>query len=202
MEQTYKSENYIVKVKEDEDAYFYALKDGEKLSYALKIIVYTNKGGKQGKEVARYAEQWDEEISSNSINKFIKDILEKPEYREGYLIDGDGFNEVVKFSDDTGVNIKCKQAIDAFYKKNASKRKFKDYAGLKTYGIDKYSRMKLEKIAEILSQKDIDTVSLSFKDDEKSILTALRWCCRGLKVDDAIRKVKTDLEISANARGY
>lgn len=70
---------------------------------------------------------------------------------------------------------------------------------LKTYGMDKYSRMKIDKLQELLKEKDIELAKIAF-DDDKLILSTLRWCCRGLLIDDAIRKVKTDLEIANNIK--
>ena len=97
------------------------------------------------------------------------------------------------------MNKKCQQPIDNFYSKKSHKRVFKDYANLKTYGIDKYSKIKIDKLQELLKEKDIELAKTSFNDD-KSILSTLRWCCRGLSIDDAIRKVKTDLEIANNTK--
>ena len=52
----------------------------------------------------------------------------------------------------------------------------------------------------MLRNKDIELAKLAFEYDEKSMLSALRWRCRGLLIDDAIRKVKTDLEVASNIR--
>lgn len=195
----YKNENVIIDISEDGDLYFYALKDCEELHCALKIKVFKNNNGKKGEYIGIYKKQWQEEVNLNSINSFIKNFLENPLFREEYLSDGIGFSEIVKYSNEKGINTKCAEAINRFYKKNKSKRKFKDYANLKTYGIDKYSRLKFEKAKELVEDKVVKEIEIVFT-EEKDINNTLKWYLRGLKIEDAIRKVKTDLEIANNIK--
>lgn len=200
IKQKYLNDDYIITIEEDEQAYFYAMKDREYLYFALIFKVHENLGeGKKGEYLGCYHKTWEKEVSSNIINKFIKDILENPEFRKEYLSDGKGFDDIISYTNKNGVNKKCQQAIDNLYSKKASNRKFKDYMNLKTYGLDKFSRMKLSDMEELLRNKDIELAKSTFEDD-KSILSTLRWCCRGLLIEDAIRKVKTDLEVASNIR--
>ena len=201
IEQKYLNDDYIITIEEDEQAYLYAMKDREHIHCALIFKVHKNKGkGEKGEYLGYYHKVWEKEVNSNVINKFIKDILENPEFRKEYLSDGKGFGDIISYTNKNGVNKKCQQAIDNLYSKQASSRRFKDYMNLKTYGLDKFSRMKLADIEELLRNKDIELAKLAFEYDEKSMLSALRWCCRGLLIDDAIRKVKTDLEVVSNIR--
>lgn len=200
IKQKYFNDNYVITVEEDEQAYFYALKDRESIGCALIIKVHKNLGkNKKGDYLGYYYKIWEQETSSNAINSFIKDILEKPEFRKDYLSEGEGFDSVISYTTENGVNKKCQQAIERFYSQKSSKRGFKDFINLKTYGLDKFSRMKLDKIEGILRAKDIELAKSAF-DDEKLVLSTLRWCCRGLLIEDAIRKVKTDLEVANNMR--
>lgn len=201
IKQKYFDDDYIVIIEEDEEAYFYAMKDREPLSCALIFKVYKNiNEGKKGEYLGCYCKSWKDETSQNSINAFIKEMLENPGFRKDYLDDGQGFEGVISYSNENGVNKKCQQSIERLYSKKASKRSFKDYMSLKTYGIDKFSRMKFDKLKDLLREKDIELAKANF-DDEKLVLSTLRWCCRGLLIDDAIRKVKTDLEVANNIRG-
>lgn len=198
--QKYLDDNYIISIEEDEQAYFYAMKDREDIYCALIIRVHKSlEKCKKGEYLGYYHKVWSKEVSVNTINSFIKNILEKPEFRKDYLYDGNGFEGIISYTNENGVNKKCQQAISKFYSIKASKRRFKDYIALKTYGIDKFSRMKLDKLEELLKVKDVELAKSAF-DDEKLVLSVLRWCCRGLLIDDAIRKVKTDLEVANNIR--
>lgn len=196
----YSNNDYIITIEEDEQAYFYAMKDREPLYCALIIKCHKNLGkNKKGEYLGYYHKTWSKEVSSNSINSFIKNILENPDFRKEYLSEGEGFNGVISYSNENGVNKKCQEAIKNFYNKKSSKRVFKDYLNLKTYGIDKFSRMKIDKLEGLLTEKDIKLAKLAF-DDEKLVSSTLKWCCRGLLIDDAIRKVKTDLEVANNIK--
>lgn len=201
IKQKYFNDDYVVIIEEDEQAYFYAMKDREALNCALIFKVYKNiNKGKKGEYLGYYYKSWTDETSPNSINAFIKEILENPDFRKDYLGEGEGFDGIISYANENGVNKKCQQSIERLYSKKASKRSFKDYMNLKTYGIDKFSRMKLDKLKDLLREKDIELAKATF-DDEKLVLSTLRWCCRGLMIDDAIRKVKTDLEVANNIRG-
>lgn len=198
IKQKYSSEEHLITIEEDEEQYFYALKDRIPLYCALNIKVYKKIKGNKKEYIGSYSKSWDNKTSSNAINMFIKNFLEKPIFRKDFLSDGNGFNAVIPYSDEKGINKRCKEVIKNFYSKNSSKRRFKDYAMLKTYGFDKFSRLKISSLEQLVQKKDFELAKTAF-DDDKLVASTLKWCCRGLLIDDAIRKVKTDLEITNNA---
>lgn len=91
----------------------------------------------------------------------------------------------------------CRNAIIGFYSKED--HSFKDYAGLKTYGMDAYSHLGQAELDEYMEGKGLECIKEHFPDDPKAVNSALRWCMRGLLCEDAIRKVEVDQEISLNA---
>lgn len=83
--------------------------------------------------------------------------------------------------------------------------RFKEFADLKTGGIDGYSRTKIEKLTEYVivrfgeeSVTWLEEVTGGFDTDYGK--TALRWVSRGLPPDMALKKVSVDMEIRANMR--
>lgn len=96
-----------------------------------------------------------------------------------------------------GTNKECRKAIKAFYSK--SKHGFKDFAKLKTYGLDCYSRLKKDDLDKYVQDNSLEVIKETFEDDEKAYCAAVRWCMRGLIGDDAVHKVLVDKEISENA---
>ena len=92
------------------------------------------------------------------------------------------------------VNDKCRQSLNEFFSK--SDHKFKDYAALKTGGMDTYSYLSITELLQI-SNADINEVKKHLGGSD--IGTALRWNCRGLSLKDSIRKVLVDKEIQRNA---
>lgn len=91
----------------------------------------------------------------------------------------------------------CRNAIISFYGKED--HSFKDYAGLKTYGMDAYSHLGQAELDEYMEENGLERIKEHFPDDPKAVNSALRWCMRGLLYDDAIRKVEVDQEIALNA---
>ena len=81
--------------------------------------------------------------------------------------------------------------------KLGKKARFRDYAALKS-GTDKWSKMRLPQLKRVLGDTFAE-VANSELDDEHQAKYA-RWLLRGLPSDMALRKVKTDMEIAANAR--
>ncbi|MDK2911836.1 MAG: ribonuclease [Methanolobus sp.] len=74
---------------------------------------------------------------------------------------------------------------------------FKSFAGLKVGGFDRFSRTGLDELRE-QAGKDASALAVKeFREDERHQASALRWMLRGLAVDLAIRKVKTDIEIAS-----
>lgn len=78
--------------------------------------------------------------------------------------------------------------------------KFASYLSLKTGGIDFWSRKTADTILASDPQKDaICNIINDNLSEEKDRKTAVRWYARGLRLEDAIRKVLVDKEISENA---
>lgn len=75
--------------------------------------------------------------------------------------------------------------------------RFRDFAELKS-GRDSFSRLKLAQLATMVSCSDVAAVEAAFEHDRERA-SCYRWILRGLNQDKAVRKVKTDAEITANA---
>ena len=192
----YENNNYIVNF-EDSVNDFHSVKENERVSKAVKIKVF--KKDSNNKLTSLYVKECDVNETLNQTNAFIKKFLEDVEFRNDFLIDGENFTDKILFTDDTGVNKKCREAINKFNKIKDSNKKFKDFVSLKTYGLDKYSRMKINDIFSLVSDYEIEFVKSEFI-EEKHILNALRWRLRGLSLSDAVRKVKTDIEVANNCK--
>jgi hypothetical protein len=76
---------------------------------------------------------------------------------------------------------------------------FKDFVQLKC-GRDEFSRMKLIDLQTSVSHPDCLAVAAEFPDDPKAEASCLRWILRGMPADKAIRKIRTDLEVTAKVR--
>ena len=197
IKQTYRNDLVEVRVKEDEQAYFYAMKDGEEVGYCLNIQVIdlTTKDC-----LNEYFVQLSVGANMGAYHQFMKKFLTQPKFREDYRNDGKkaGWEGVISLEvDDKGVDQRCERQIQRL--NGAKNLHFKDFMGLKTFGRDKVSSMKREVLIEKLSTSDIALVEQEL-DNEKQQITALRWIYRGLNPKLAIRKVLTDLEIANNMR--
>lgn len=96
------------------------------------------------------------------------------------------------------INRKCLEGINDIHEKQ--KPQFRDFISLKTYGLDKYSKMNLESLTRATDLIVVNMVINEFYGDDKSITCALRWYNRGLKVQCAIAKVKADLTIEKSIK--
>ncbi len=94
------------------------------------------------------------------------------------------------------VNLSCAAAIQNFILKK--EKSFRAYAALKTGGMDTWSRMSRDSILEKTSQEEWDIVSGVFP-DEKQAMSCMKWRCRGLGLQDAVRKVQVDQEVAKSA---
>lgn len=197
IQQTYRNDEVEVQVTEDEQAYFYAMKDGEEVGYCLTIQVVDLKTKDCLNE---YFIQLPVGANMGAYHQFIKKFLTQPKFREEYRNDDKekGWEGVISLEvDDKGVDQRCERQIQRL---NGSKNlHFKDFMNLKTFGRDKVSSMKREKLVEELSSSDVSLVEQEL-DGEKQQVAALRWIYRGLNPKLAIRKVLTDLEIANNMR--
>lgn len=83
-------------------------------------------------------------------------------------------------------------------KRKGQNARFKDFANLRS-GRDAFSRLTLEALR---AQCGVSTLLDGALDDDADKAKAYRWIARGLPEWMAVRKVKTDLEIAANARHH
>lgn len=75
--------------------------------------------------------------------------------------------------------------------------RFQDFMRLKVGGRDEYSGLRLDQLKQLVPEhlKVAEAI-----EDEAAIASCLRWMLRGLPLDKAIRKVRTDLEVAENAK--
>lgn len=90
----------------------------------------------------------------------------------------------------------CASGLAAFYTK--SKHTFKDYAALKTGGIDVWSRTPTGVLEEEAGTEVASAIRTYFE-NKSEYESALRWYLRGLDAEDAVRKVLVSREIQTNA---
>lgn len=91
-----------------------------------------------------------------------------------------------------GIQEACETSIRDFYSKAG--HKFKDYLGIKSFGKDKYSEMFIEQLQSLISKEAAEVI---MKDVKHTVdyASAMRWCLRGLRPQDASKKVNADREI-------
>jgi hypothetical protein len=78
-----------------------------------------------------------------------------------------------------------------------NKARFKDFVQLRS-GTDKWSRMRLSALKEALGDRFAEVASSGLDEDQQA--KHARWVLRGLPVELALRKVRTDMEVAQNAR--
>lgn len=76
--------------------------------------------------------------------------------------------------------------------------RFRDFMSLKS-GYDKFSRLKHNALISLVDNEVVEKVTEECQGDIATIDKTIRWILRGLPLDKAIRKVKTDLEVAENA---
>lgn len=77
---------------------------------------------------------------------------------------------------------------------------FKAFKELKTGGLDEWSSVKLPELRKLVPDDAFQYLADQLEDDDKDIAVALRWYCRGLRLDLAARKLFVDREIRMNAQ--
>ena len=90
----------------------------------------------------------------------------------------------------------CASGLASFYTK--SKHTFKDYAALKTGGIDVWSRTPTGVLEEEAGTEVASAIRTYFE-NKSEYESALRWYMRGLDAEDAVRKIMVSREIQQNA---
>jgi len=78
--------------------------------------------------------------------------------------------------------------------------RFKDFRELKC-GRDALSKLDWSDLKERQSNHDTYSIIEAFEADVRNQAACMRWLLRGLPLDKAIRKTKTDLEVGKNAIG-
>ena len=75
--------------------------------------------------------------------------------------------------------------------------RFRDFVRLKVGGRDEFSGLGLDQLKQMVPEhlKVAEAI-----EDEAATASCLRWMLRGLPLDKAIRKVRTDLEVAENAK--
>lgn len=202
--ETYKNDKYRVIFDEPDWCALDAWKNGEEYFLAIAIRVFQKGEDGKERELGYYFREFDKEPNLAHVSKFIDKFLADKEYRRQYFVSGNEWEDVILLKEKTKspINHRCASAIKLLNERKENKLKFKDFANLKTYGIDSFSRLKIDKLKEIIGEEIVQKVNKELPNDESMQLTACRWIARGLKFNLAIRKVKTDAEISANAKHW
>ena len=95
-----------------------------------------------------------------------------------------------------GVSPACAKSMKRFWQ--LKKPSFKDFAALKTGGMDAFSKKKRNELEEIVGEEMSKAIKGRVHREE-DYDSALRWYLRGLSADDASHKANVDGEISTNA---
>ncbi|MCE7740088.1 MAG: hypothetical protein KAU62_16260 [Candidatus Heimdallarchaeota archaeon] len=138
--------------------------------------------------------EFDRKPSPTHLNSFFKKILADAEYRKQFLNEGE-WKETIEWKE--LVNPRTKAIVEQINALSMGRLKFKDFKNLKVDGIDGYSRMKKEKLEVIITKEDSERVDDEFE-EERLRLSVKRWVARGLEIEKAIRKIKTDEEVRMN----
>ena len=96
-----------------------------------------------------------------------------------------------------GLNPSCRRCLETFMLKRTPV--FRDFAALRTGGLDKFSRMSASDIEPKIGKEESNLIRNKVH-EEQDYASALRWRMRGLTAEDAAHKVNVDREISDNAR--
>ena len=197
--ETYKDGKYRVIFDEPDWYALDAYKNGEPYFLAISIRIFkTGEDGKE-RELGSYLKEFKKEPNVAHVSKFIDKFLADKEYRKQYFVNGKEWEDVILPKEKSSVNPRCASAIRQLNERKENKLKFKDFANLKTYGMDGFSRMKEDKLKELIGEEAVKKVISELADDVKMQNSAYKWIARGLRPNLAIRKVKIDAEISANA---
>lgn len=79
-----------------------------------------------------------------------------------------------------------------------SELRFRDFANLKVGGRDRFTPLRLADLRTLVPESYV--VDAALDQDERAVASCLRWILRGLPLEKALRKVRTDLEIAEQAR--
>ncbi len=75
--------------------------------------------------------------------------------------------------------------------------RFHDFMRLKVGGRDEFSDLGLNQLKPLVPEHQRVAAAIQ---GEAAVASCLRWMLRGLPLDKALRKVRTDLEVAENAK--
>lgn len=128
------------------------------------------------------------------LNAMTVDIRLPKDYRERTIV----FIPTKDYVEMYSVNNACALSIFEFYSEN--KHNFRSYKKLKSHGYDHWSSLETSDILQDDPQKAVILETLENNlPNEKLQKSAVRWYARGLTLEDAIRKVLVDEEVTYNA---
>ncbi len=160
------------------------------------IIIFVKASDSEGTIVAEYERVWEGHFNTSHVYNFMDKFAQDSKYRKTFQTSGDPILAELPKTE-VAVNPQCAAAIRRINASGPGQLKFRDFAGLKTYGRDKVSGMKLNVLKDIVSEEEYERIVSAV--DEEDIISVLRWIKRGPQIDHAIHKVKVDREISNNA---
>ena len=94
------------------------------------------------------------------------------------------------------VDPRCVEAIRKIEEASEDSLRFRDFAQLKTYGQDSFSRQKAPELEALVGTIASEAILRDAGDELYP--SALKWCARGLSASHAVRKVLVDKEIGEN----
>lgn len=136
-----------------------------------------------------------DELAKTGAMIFVKEDIVEEMVAEENAASSKEKRESTSLEIETGANEKCRKAIAKFKKK--CNPRFRDFVELKTYGQDKYSRLKEEKLKDILGEDVCKEIREKVNTPE-GYMPALKWAARGLSAEDAAHKANVDLDVSKN----
>ena len=175
----------------DEQEYWYRFKEGDTASYVMFVNVIDT----EGVVIASYQRDWLGPVGPATLQTFVDRFTQDAKFRLQFQRSGDPIPDELP-KPDTLIHPQCAKAINRINSAKPGKLKFKDFAALKTYGMDKVSRMKLDVLRDSVSKSEIQEIEASV--GPADVIKVLRWVKRGLFVNHAIHKIKVDKEIAAN----
>ena len=152
---------------------------------------------------ASYYKQF-QKLSDSAYTQFIEKFLADFQYRCNFLTDGENWTGELKVLGEEKplIHPKCASEIKRIENTQDDRLKFRDFANLKTFGMDFFSRKKIPELEKILDESQVVVIKSDARMSDTTLYTsALKWCARGLSANHAVRKVMTDKEISDNSRG-
>lgn len=192
-----------------EDIMFYDMKDGLDPTVVVRITVMdSSKPDWKERELCTYIKDFGDNVSRSHFDNFLKKFLKDKEYRKQYLVeetnnkgetisgwegsyDFDTYAKHEKQVNGKGnktegsasfrMDKRCVEAIRELNNRKNSLLRFKDFADLKTFGMDDFSKAKRYVLEGIISENEVRKLQKEFlpekdvcKEDERLYINALR----------------------------